>query len=27
VMGSKQQLARVEELLGPALRSVDAVAG
>jgi voltage-gated potassium channel len=27
VMGSKAQLARVEELLGPALRSVDAVAG
>jgi voltage-gated potassium channel len=27
VMGSKQQLARVEELLGPALRSVDTVAG
>jgi voltage-gated potassium channel len=27
VMGSKQQLARVEELRGPALRSVDAVAG
>jgi voltage-gated potassium channel len=27
VMGSKDQLARVQELLGPALRSVDAVAG
>ena len=27
VMGSKEQLARVEGLLGPALRSVDALAG
>jgi voltage-gated potassium channel len=27
VMGSKAQLAQVKQLLGPALRSVDVVAG